>query len=113
MFLMQTGVDLMRGTEQAAQMGISRDTTGVSWRVSVRLAGNAVDLTGMSVYCHVLRGDGTGVERVAGTAGVGYAEARIPDAAFAVPGECRLTMRAENEAAGEKTTLAVMNIVVV
>lgn len=109
MFVMQTGVELSRGCEQDVRMGIQLGSSGVSWRVSVRMNGNPVDLTGKDISCGVRKGDGTSVQRIAGTAGDGYAEVALTSACFDTPGETRLVLRAEDEDAGERITLAVMN----
>lgn len=108
MHRISAATELTRGCAETAWPGLPRNAEGVTLRVTVTKNGNPADLSGMAISCHVLRGDGTGIQAVSGEGLYGRAEVALPAAAFAVPGECRLTVRARDDAAGVRATLAVV-----
>ena len=108
MHRINAAAELTRGCAETAWPGLPRNAEGVTLHVTVTKNRNLVDLSGLDVVCHVLRGDGTGIQAVSGGGRFGYAEVTLPAEAFAVPGECRLTVRALDDAAGVRATLAVV-----
>jgi hypothetical protein len=83
------------------------DGNAVTWRVRTWKNGTPFPLSGKTVTCQILKGDGTAGEPIAGTVSPdGFAEAVLTEECHEIPGETRLTMRAEG--GGEKAALAVL-----